>query len=174
VSSASSVAIAIAVVAALQSVLAVWLDRLPIIRDSFRKVLVDRTSTYELFGIKDFFCEMNLGSDRVDTIVNIGMLSARVTAQLSALMGTLAGSVVLTVFVFVSHKGLGWGLGATAVSVMVLLALIELANRIRLGTLRDFRLKRSMGGSFWNRPGPYVAVGFATAIFVALSGVLLG
>jgi hypothetical protein len=173
VNSASSVAIAIAVVAAIQSVLAVWLDRLPIMRDSFRKVLVDRAKTYELFGIKDFFGDLNLGSDRVDSVVDIGMLSARVTAQLSALVGTLAGSIVLTVFVFLSSKSLGWRLGATASSILVLFALVKLANRIRTGVLRDFRLKRSMGGSIWNTPGPYVAVGFVTAIFVAVAGVLL-
>ena len=172
-SGAASVAVAVAVVAAIQSVLAVWLDRLPIMRDSFRKVLVGKASTYEMFGIKDFFCDANLGNDRVDTVVRMGMLSARVTAQLSALLGTLAGSVVLTGFVFFSHKSLGWKLGTAAFSILVLITVVNLANRIRIGSLRDFKLRRSMGGSVWDTPSPYVAVGFATAIFVALAGVFL-
>src|SRR5690349_427558 len=116
----SSVAIAVAAVAAIQSVFAVWIDRLPATRNSFRKIIVDRTSTYRMFGIRDFFCDKDSGEDRVEEMVNIGMLSARVTAQLTALVGALAGSILLTVFVFLSHKALGWKLGTAAFSVLVL------------------------------------------------------
>lgn len=172
-SGASSVAVAVAVVAAIQSILGVWLDRLPITHGSFRKVLVDKVSTYEIDGIKDFFRDKDVGEARVDAVVRIGMLSARVTAQLSALVGTLVGSIILTAFVFFSHKSLGWKLLSAAFSILVLIAVVNLVYRIRIGALRDFRLKRSRGGSIWDTPRPYIAAVFATAIFVALAGVFM-
>lgn len=171
-SGAYSVAVAIAVVAAIQSLLSIWLDRLRITKESFRKIFLDKTRSYTAFGVEEFF-NSNDSDDRVEAVISIAMLSARVTTQLTALVGTLAGSVVLTGFVFASRESLGWKLGTTAFSALALIALVILGNRIRIGALRDFILKRSMGGSIWDTTTPYVAIVFTTAIFIAIAGIFI-
>ena len=170
----SAVGMAFVGVAVLQSGLSIWLDRVPTASGSFRKVFVDQTKNHDIDGISDFFGDCNVGNARVDEVVRIGLQASRVTTQLSALIEATVGSLILTIIAFSADKPLVWKVLASAFSIAALTVLGQFIYRIHRGTLRDFRLERSLGGSIWDTPGPYAIMVVALAIFAAISVAALG
>lgn len=160
---------AFAAVAVFQSGLAVWLDQTPITSDAFRKVVVDQTRNYEIDGIKRFFHEEDESASRVDVIAKIGSLASRVTTYLAALIEAIVGVIVTVVIAFIDSRGLGWKISASCVLVLALVFLGKLGNRIRKGTLREFRLKRPSRRGTFDTPGPYLAIIVVAAVFTAIA-----
>jgi hypothetical protein len=173
-SAPSAVGMAFVGVAVIQSGLAIWLDRVPITTASFRKVLVDQTSKHDIDGINYFFSDRKAGDARVDEMVRIGLLASRVTTQLAALFEATIGLLILAIIAFSADKGVVWKALTSAFLAMVLIVLVQFGDRVRKGTLRDFRLERSMGGRIWDTPEPYAATVAVLAIFAAIAVVGLG
>jgi hypothetical protein len=169
--SASSVGVAFAAVAVIQSGLAVWVDRAPLFGDAFRKIVADRTRDYGIDGMQKWFHEEPASPSRLDAIVRIGSLASRVTTYLAALMEAIVGLAVAVVIAFIDKRGLEWEIPSSLLLILALVFLGKLGNRIRRGTLRDFLLKRPSRKGVFDTPGPYLVMTVVTAIFTAIAGL---
>lgn len=169
-SASSSVGVALAATAVLQAVLALWLDRTPITGAAYRKVVEDGTRNHDIDGIAAFFHDPQVGAARVDEVVRIGSLASRVTTQVSALTTSLASGLVLIGVATFGHHGAGWITVTTATTLGSFGALATLANLIRKGSLRDFRIRGASRRDAWKTPGPYVLVVLAASLVGAIAG----
>ena len=173
-SAPSAVGIALTAAAACQAVLALYLDRAPITGDAYSKVVEDGTREHEIDGLKNFFHDEEAGPARVQQIVRIGSLASRVTTQLASLLTALLGVSVLTWISFVDSQALAWQLGSALATLVAIAAVVTLADKIRKGTLRDFRLRGAGPGDALTTPAPYVLVVVGLAIYAAVAGLVFG